>query len=329
MTHVRVGVIGAGLIWDNAHKNVLKSLNDRIAIAAFSVRSQATRDKLAVEFGDVPCYEDYREIIRSKMIDAVVILTPIPLNAPIALEALQAGKHVFVEKPMAATLEDANRMVEMSQSTGRKLYVLEQARYREPIILLKRLLETGRIGTVVSYERVSHHLLDITHPDGYGKTGWRIEPDFPLGGLYDGGIHDISELTYLFGTPESVYARGNNLRESYGDNDQVVMIFGHPNGVIGTFSHSSLLDWHNNYFHIRGTRGTINFSFSNIKIQGEVEEEIPVVANNDMVKMWTSCLDDLTGREAVIYRAEEGCRDVRVLHAVDKSIKSGEGVNLE
>jgi predicted dehydrogenase len=326
MGKVRVGVIGAGLIWDNAHKDVLKSLNDRIAIAAFSVRSQATRDKLAAEFGDVPCYEDYREIIRSKMIDAVVILTPIPLNAPIALEALQAGKHVFVEKPMSATLEDAERMVEMSKSTGRKLYVLEQARYREAIMQMKRLLETGRIGTVVSYDMVSHQLLDITHP--FGNTSWRIEPDFPLGGLYDGGIHEISVLTCLFGTPESVYARGHNLREGYGDNDQVVMMFSHPNGVIGTFSHSSMLNWYNSYFHIRGTRGTISFNFSSIKIQGEFEEEIPVAANDEMNTMWTSCLDDLTGREAVIYRAEEGCRDIRVLHAVDKSIKSAEVVNL-
>ena len=134
----------------------------------------------------------------------MVVLTPIPLNAPVALAALRAGKSVFLEKPMARTLAEGQEIVRTARETGRQVLILEQSGYRNQATLLREVLRTGEIGDLVLVERVAHSRYDAGRHSvrGYGATAWRIHPAFPLGTLFDGGHHLMADLSSVFGIPQ-------------------------------------------------------------------------------------------------------------------------------
>ena len=262
MDKIQLGIVGAGLIWELTHKQKLKMLKSKYEIRAFSVRSESTKYKLRKEYPDSEILSDYREMLRLNYLDAIVVLTPIQLNASVTIEALRADKYVFVEKPVATRIDVVKQIIELEKKKQKKVFVLEQIRYNENLIKLKQILDEGKIGSVVSYERVNHGRIDEgkNNLGGFGNTDWRINPGFPLGSLFDGGIHTIAQLSYLFSKPVSVYALGSKIRSGFGEYDHILMAFSHPDGIKGTFSFADYLDGHNNYFIIRGTKGTIQFN---------------------------------------------------------------------
>ena len=109
MEPIRLGIVGPGLIWENRHRPTLSKLGDLYKIAAFSATSETSRQKVEHDYPGLAFFKDYRELAAWPEIDAVVVLTPIPLNAPVALAALRAGKSVFLEKPMARTLAEGRK----------------------------------------------------------------------------------------------------------------------------------------------------------------------------------------------------------------------------
>ncbi|HZG57730.1 Gfo/Idh/MocA family oxidoreductase [Paenibacillus sp.] len=324
-----IGVIGPGLIWHATHKKVLQSMPERARVAAFAARRPETRAKAAADAPEAAVYEDYRELLRSSDVDAVAVLTPIPLNAPVTIQALEAGKHVLVEKPMGTSLAEAAAIREAERKSGRVVCVLEQVRYAEGLIQARRLIEEGRIGRVVSYDRVAHFRFAPDSPGGFGGTDWRIDPSYPLGTLFDGGIHDISELSYLFGPAAEVYARGTKLRETYGEYDHVLLTLTHESGVVGSYGHSGAMPSDRNYFYIRGTKGILRYTRSSIEIEGDEPASIPVAAANANARMWEHALDALEGRPtAMFYGAEAAERDVAALEAAAASLRTGKAVRL-
>jgi predicted dehydrogenase len=183
MKEIQLGIVGAGLIWEKTHKQKLKMLKSIYEIRAFSVRSESTKNKLRKEYPDSEIYSDYHEMLKLDYLDAIVVLTPIQLNAAVTIEALRADKYVFVEKPVATSLDDVGEIIDLEKKTQKKVFVLEQIRYNENLKKLKRILDEGKIGTVVSYERVNHGKIGEGKNNfgGFGNTDWRISPNFRSG----------------------------------------------------------------------------------------------------------------------------------------------------
>ena len=183
-----------------------------------------------------------------------MVLTPIALNTSTAIAALNAGKHVLLEKPVAVGLDECEALLHAEARSGKRVYVLEQAAYSARLTAMKGLLAEKRLGDLVLYDRIEHGILDADANDagGYGKTRWRQDAEFPLGMLFDGGIHAIAELTQLFGVPEAVFASGKKWRTSFGEYDQILMQFRYASGLRGVFSHCSALPWVHCGFTIRG-----------------------------------------------------------------------------
>ena len=77
---------------------------------------------------------------------------------------------------------------------------------------MKKIIDGKQLGEFVSFERTTHYLMDSSN-EGYGQTQWRRKSDFPLGHIYDGGVHEIALLNELFGMPEEMYAVGQSFRE--------------------------------------------------------------------------------------------------------------------
>ncbi len=201
MQPTRLGIIGPGLVWQSRHRPALDKLDDAFTIAGFCAASDRHQAEVARDYPGVAFVTDVQALVRRDDIDAVVVLTPIPLNGPVALAALQAGKDVFVEKPVAHDLHLGLALVETAQRMGKRLWVLEQDTFATRWQRVREAVHSGEIGELVMYDQVIHWPLDEGQNArrGYGHTAWRIRPDFPLGMLFDGGHHQIATLSMLFG----------------------------------------------------------------------------------------------------------------------------------
>lgn len=332
MSALRLGIVGPGLIWDNRHRGVVLSMPESFEVAAFSSRTEATLRKAGGQVPQARLFTDYSELFRSPEVDAVVLLTPIPLNGRLTLEALDAGKPVFVEKPFALSTEEGRSIVEAETRTGYPVYVLEQAPYAPVWDRIAADISAGRIGQPATYERVKHVFLDAEEDQtsGYGQTQWRIDTQFPLGNLFDGGIHDLAVYAKLFGSPKRVRARGRSFRESYGEYDQVSMLFSYPDGMTGYYSHSALLGGERNYFTIRGTEGLIHVSENERVLESKrgTREELPGDGGTPHERMWAALAEAAAaGREAP-YTSHNALRDLSLLERIAESLHTDEEVEV-
>jgi predicted dehydrogenase len=146
---LRVAIIGCGGIANGKHMPSLKKL-DQVELAAFcdilEERAIEAREKFGGE--DSQVYHDYKELLNDTTIDVIHVCTPNDSHAEITIAALESGKHVMCEKPMAKTSEEAERMLEAAKRTGKKLTIGYQNRFRPDSQYLHTYCEEGGLGEV-------------------------------------------------------------------------------------------------------------------------------------------------------------------------------------
>ncbi|OAS15264.1 Gfo/Idh/MocA family protein [Paenibacillus oryzisoli] len=145
----RIGIIGCGGIANGKHLPSLSKLSN-VELVAFCDIIQESAATAAAKYGiegALVC-EDYKEVLQDATIDIVHVLTPNISHAEISIAALEAGKHVMCEKPMAKTAEDAKRMVETAKRTGKKLTIGYNNRFRPDSQHLKNVCEDGELGHI-------------------------------------------------------------------------------------------------------------------------------------------------------------------------------------
>ena len=323
---VRLGILGPGLIWQKRHQPALEKLKDSFEITAFCAASERRKSAVLRDYPQAAFETDVDTFMKRADIDAVVVLTPIHLNGPLALKALQAGKDVFLEKPMAHSFESGKALVDTAQQTGKRLWVLEQEVYHPRWQELKDVLASGAIGDLVYYDYIVHWPLDSKEMDrgGYGRTTWRIEPAYPLGAIFDGGHHQIALLSKLFGVPEWLFASGVQLRQEFGEYDHILIQFGYAQPLRGVFSHSAVLGEARNGFTIWGTSGALvveDDALSLIPYQGQ-PKQIPSAKCEIHAVMWQEFADCIQKGQEPGYTAAAAWADLRTLLAVEQSIKT-------
>lgn len=331
MRPTRLGVIGAGLIWSRVHQPHLARLHDVFMPIAFCDVSLERRAAVAADFPEARVVSEYHELLAMPEVEAVLILTPIALNETVALDALGAGKDVLIEKPLARSVATGTQIVEAARRAGRRLVVTEQMGYRRAEAALLELLAAGEIGDLVMWERVQHRIL-ATQPEPMNYTGtpWRIQPDFPLGNLFDGGIHLIASVTRLFGTPTSIFAAGSKkFRPGYGPYDQVAMLLRYGDGLLGMLSHSDCLLEAQNHFHIHGVAGIISWTPERIVIQRQDQPVriIDLPAENAYTSMWQAIAAAWQAQRPPSYTAEHALRDLMVIERAGQSMALGQAVD--
>ena len=325
MQPIRLGVIGMGLIWIRAHKPLLATLTDTFVPVAFADMSAERRAAAAEEFPDAQVFSDYRELLALPEVDAVLVLTPIALNAPVAQAALLAGKHVIMEKPIARSVAEGRALIATAQRVERRLCVLEQMAYRQAETMLAETLAAGTIGTLVLWDRVLHlQANSAPGPLDYESTAWRKQPDFPLGTMFDGGIHLIASLTKTFGAPEMVVATGRKLQPEYGEYDHIAAQLQYPHGVTGMLSYSSYLPTAQNHFIVYGTAGVIVVERERMTIErpDQPAEVVTLPPEDAHSNMWYVLQQTFQTQSQPFYTPEKALHDVAILEAIDQSIKA-------
>ena len=190
---VRIGIVGCGGIANGKHLPSLSRLKN-VQIAAFADIVEERATKAAKEYGtaDAKVYTDYRKLLEDKTLDVIHVLTPNDSHAEISIAALESGKHVMSEKPMAKTAADAKRMVEAATRTGKKLTVGYQSRYRPDSQFLYKFAREGKLGDI--YYAKAHAIRRRAVP----TWGVFLDEEKQGGGpLIDIGTHAIDLTLWL------------------------------------------------------------------------------------------------------------------------------------
>lgn len=332
MLPIRLGVIGAGLIWIRRHQPTLATLTHVFQPVAFADPSAERRTQAADAYPDAAIYTDYQDLLAQADVDAVLVLTPIALNAPVARAALDAGKDVIMEKPIARSVAEGAALVAAAQAAGKRLYVTEQMGYRRNEEILAEVIASGIVGDLVLWEEVHHLEGDRAQgPMSFSSTPWRKQADFPLGTLFDGGIHLIARLTRIFGRPSQVSATGKKLREEYGEFDHVAMLFHYDTGgFTGMLSHSSYLPPDQNHFTVYGSGGTIAVERDRLVVRrhGEIVKEIDLPNDDANVNMWHALAAAFRTDTPPAYSGARAVQDVLILEKVDAAIHTNQTIDV-
>lgn len=166
------------------------------------VTGEVARRK-ADEFGFAKATGDWRELIADPAVDVVSVTTPNAFHAEMAIAALEAGKHVWCEKPMAVALGDAERMAKAARASG-KVTALGYNYIQNPLVRqIETIINDGTIG-VVNHVRIEMDEDFMADPDALFY--WKSEASSGYGALDDFGVHPLSLMHVLFGTPTRVFA---------------------------------------------------------------------------------------------------------------------------
>jgi predicted dehydrogenase len=248
---LRVAVVGGGLIGRrraieaNAHP-------ESACLAVIDTNADRAAEVAAVLGKTTTAASDWRAVLPG--VDALVIATPNGLLEQIAVAALEAGKHVLVEKPMGRNLAEAERMRAAALRAGRVLKVGFNHRYHPAIAEARRRFEAGEIGTIINARaRYGHG----------GRPGfeneWRGSREMAGGGeLTDQGVHVADLLHWFLGLPESAYGLTQTAVWPLGDlEDNGFGMFRYAGGAVAIF-HTSWTQWKNLFsLELFGTRGAL------------------------------------------------------------------------
>lgn len=146
---VKIGIIGCGGIANGKHMPSLKKIKN-VQMVAFCDIIEERAVKAAEEYGveGAKVYTDYKELLKDREIEVVHVCTPNRSHAFISIDAMEAGKHVMCEKPMAKTYKEAKEMLDASERTGMKLTIGYQSRWRADSLYLKKMCEDGELGEI-------------------------------------------------------------------------------------------------------------------------------------------------------------------------------------
>lgn len=251
---LRYAVVGVGASILSQHK--LGLLQPSVEIVGVTDVNQEVGYARAEELG-AAFFEDTQSMLASVEPEVTVILTPHPYHAEIAAQALDAGSHVLVEKPMAVEVIEADAMIEAADRNQRLLAVNFQQRHRPEVKTAHKLIESGRIGEIVRVELVEPWMRPAAY---YRSAGWRGTWKGEGGGvLLNQAPHGLDLICHLAGLPSRVYAWTKTLRHAIETEDTVLAMTEYDNGAVGTL-YFSTAEAGPRRMEIVGTKGRIRIA---------------------------------------------------------------------
>ena len=257
MERVRWGIIGVGNVTEGKSGPAFQQA-ERSELVAVMRRNGDLAADYARRHHVPRWYDDADELINDPEVDAVYVATPPDSHRDYAVRAAQAGKPVYVEKPMARTALECEAMIAACDDAGVGLFVAYYRRAMPRFATVKELLDSGRIGQLRS---VSIRNERPGHLDEAGRGGWRVDPEISGGGHFvDLGSHTLDLLDWLLGPVTHAAGIATNRGGRYRAEDLVTGVFSFGSGVegVGLWNYDSCQ--HKDQVEIVGTAGALRFS---------------------------------------------------------------------
>lgn len=323
-----VAVLGLGGIGRAHIKGVLNTPTCKLY--AICDKNQEKLDEVLKDYPGVLGVTDYKDLVADKNVDLMIVATPDFVHAEQAVAALEAGKHVLCEKPLAMGMEDVDKIVAAVEKASSKFMIGQVCRYAPGFRKAKELVDEGKIGKLFFVESEYAH----NYGHARGADDWRVNPlRDPMVG---GGCHAVDLLRWVAGEMKSVSALSNHFcLQDWPVNDCTVSIFQFENGVIGKVMASiGCVRTYTMRSVFYGTEGTIicDNTSDHIKLSspktnpdhGNDFVDIPVDINNHNVTAeLQDFMDAILNDKPVLTNVYEGARTVAAATAASQSAREG------
>ncbi len=315
---LRVGVVGVGFMGSN-HARVYSELESEglpVELVAVADVDYERARRVCARYG-CRAFRDYREMIG--LVDAVSIAVPTSLHARVALDFIREGVHVLVEKPLAATVEEARRIVSEAEKHRVTLMVGHIERFNPAVERLREIIGWGWLGGIVSM-----------HAKRVGPLPPRIRD---VGVTVDLAIHDVDVMTYVTGLqPRRVYAKTRSTLHPAGVDDIAVIVLEYEGDVVGVVETNWLTPYKLRRLSIVGERGVAELDYiaqelsyynRDLEARIRVDHEEPLKRE---LRHFITCI--LEGKKPVA-DGHAGLQALIVVHKALESSRLGAPVPLE
>ena len=327
---IHFGVIGYGNIGKRHARHIMAHLDARLTAICDNV--SANFEAIPQTLSYIPRFNDYRQVLTMPEVEVVNICTPNFLHAPMTIAALEAGKHVVCEKPMAISSQDCAQMIAAAAANDRKLFVVKQNRYNPPIVAVKELLDKGILGQIY---QVQINCFWNRNDDYYQQSTWRGRKTLDGGCLFTQCSHFIDILYYLIGDVQCINGlienKGHQQTVEFEDSGVFILQAKQQNALIG-FSFSTNTQTRNmeGSITIIAQKGTVKIGGQYLNtieyqdIAGHIIENLPQgnppndygtykgsMSNHD--KVIANVVDTLNGKANIATNGNEGKRVVEII----------------
>lgn len=322
LQEVSWGIIGCGNVTELKSGPAFNKVKHSKLYAVMRRKADMAAD-YAQRHGVPVWYSDASRLINDPRVNAVYIATPPDTHAAYAIQAMRAGKPVYVEKPMALNYAECQEMLRVSEETGMPLFVAYYRRSLPSFLKVRELVDEGIIGTPLTVN-IRLHKASGEKDQFKEKQTWHTDPQIAGAGyFYDLGSHQFDYLDLLFGPVTQVKGMARNRAGYYGAEDTVSAAFAFESGVTGTGSWSFVVAKGNeeDTIEITGTKGKISFScfqHGDVKLitpQGEVSFSFqnPINISHYLIQQ---VVDELRGEGKCASTGYSAARTSKVLEEV-------------
>jgi len=346
---LRFAVIGCGRISGKHMEGLSKNRNDAVLAAVCDIVPEKMDQAVAKyrffmgEEVKVEKIRDYEKLLSKPDIDIVNIATESGYHPEIAIAALNAGKHVIVEKPMALSIKDADAMIEAARRNNRKLCVSFQNRYNKAVVKMREALERGRFGKLI------HGVASIRwnrNDEYYKQAPWRGTWALDGGTLMNQCTHNIDLLQWTMGPVDTVYAQADTFLRPIEGEDCAAVVLRFKNGAIGIIEGSACVYPHNleETLNIFGEKGTVclgGIALNHVevwKFGDGLDNEADIIKNYgenpDNVygfghaPLFADMIQAVREDREPAVNGPEGKKALEIILAAYKSVKTGQPVKL-
>jgi predicted dehydrogenase len=260
MKTIRWGIIGVGDVTEVKSGPPLYKCDHSELVAV--MRRNGDKAKDFAERHHVPrWYDNGDDLINDPEVDIVYIATPTHVHKSYAIQAAQAGKHVYCEKPMGLSFAECQAMITACKDAGVSLWVAYYRRAMPRFLKIKSLIDEGAIGDVAAVCIEQYKTTHIQPNTPEAELHWHHIPEISGGGApVDVGCHQIDLLNYWFGNISDVKGYASNQRGLYRSADNMSATFRFESGIIGTAIWNFAAGINHEVMTIAGTEGELRFS---------------------------------------------------------------------
>lgn len=315
---IKLGIIGAGLAVKQLHWPALQRLQDKYTFVAVADVDQHKAQEIATLVGAARVFTSYRELLALSEVEAVLLSLPIHLTTPVTLDAARAGKHVLLEKPLGANLDQARQLKEQLASLPITALVAENFRYRPNLRQAQRILSEGRLGELILLKLQSVAKADTSDLDNFASTPWRHDTQYRGGPILDGGVHHAAALRQLGGEVEWLQAFTKYGGSKLGGTTTITMNLRFRSGALGSYVYSSVCHDEQASFlglTLYGSEATLVVDDHELRLSrpGQPTETIPVEADPGYYGEFLNFYGALREGEPVVSTVEQGYRDMELI----------------
>jgi predicted dehydrogenase len=341
MENLRFALVGCGRIVSK-HTDALSQITQAELVAVCDKIAEKA-EKLGRKCG-VKYYTSYDEMLSKEEVDIVTILTESGNHATHAIDIVNKyKKHLVVEKPMALTLEDADKMIETCDKHNKKLFVVKQNRYNLPVVKLREAFEQGRFGKIFMG---SVRVRWCRRQDYYDQDVWRGTWALDGGVFTNQASHHIDLLEWMLGEPVSVYAKSQKALVNIETEDTGVAVITFKNGAIGIVEATTATrpkDLEGS-ISILGEKGTVviggfavnemqTWSFAeplpeDENVLNNYKENPPNVYGFGHIKYLEDVCDSVINNKKALVDGLVGRKSLELINAIYESIETGKEVSL-